>query len=67
MRRSCLSISLLNALLTTKRGMGNAPGVCASVPNSASLRILLLIIRKDAATFGLTGHNYFMIGEYKLC
>ena len=30
-----------------------------------SLDILLPVAQKDAATFGLIGQNYFMIGEYK--
>jgi len=66
MRRSCVSILLLSAVLTAKSpDWERARELYQSTEYRESLGMLLPILQKDAGTFGLIGQNYFMMGDYK--
>lgn len=72
MARACVSISLLGALLLFNVSLPAKPPdwerarqLYQSTEYRESLAVLLPIAHKDAATLGLIGQNYFMIGEYK--
>jgi tetratricopeptide (TPR) repeat protein len=66
MGRSCVWLLLFSALLTAKSpDCERAREAYQRTQYRESLGMLLPIAQKDAATFGLIGQNYFMIGEYK--
>src|SRR5579864_8160487 len=66
MFRSCVSILLFSAYLTAKSpDLDRARELYQCTEYRDSLSILSPIVQKDAATLGLIGQNYFMIGEYK--
>jgi Flp pilus assembly protein TadD len=66
MDRSCVSLLLFSAFLTAKSpDSERASELYQRTEYRESLGMLLPIAQKDAATFGLIGQNYFMIGEYK--
>src|ERR1700732_3215050 len=66
MGRSCVSILLFSAFLTaTSPDWRLARGLYQPTKYREALGILLPVVQKDAATFGLIGQNYFMIGDYK--
>jgi Flp pilus assembly protein TadD len=66
MGRSCVSILLFSAFLTAKSpDWERARELYQSTEYRESLGMLLPLGQKDAATFGLMGQNYFMIGDYK--
>jgi len=66
MGRGCVSILLFSAFLTAKSpDWERAHELYQGTEYRESLGTLLPIVQKDAATYGLIGQNYFMIGEYK--
>jgi Flp pilus assembly protein TadD len=66
MDRSCVWLLLFSAFLTAKSpDCERARELYQRTEYRESLGMLLPIAQKDAATFGLIGQNYFMIGEYK--
>jgi Flp pilus assembly protein TadD len=66
MGRSRVSILLFSAFLTAKSpDWERARELYQRTEYRESLGILLPVVQKDAATFGLIGQNYFMIGDYK--
>jgi tetratricopeptide (TPR) repeat protein len=66
MIRTCVSIFLFSAFLTAKSpDWDRARELYQCTEYRESLGVLLPIVQKDAATFGLIGQDYFMIGEYK--
>jgi tetratricopeptide (TPR) repeat protein len=66
MDRTCISLLLFSAFLTAQSpDRERARELYQRTEYRESLGMLLPIAHKDAATFGLIGQNYFMIGEYK--
>jgi Flp pilus assembly protein TadD len=66
MDRSCVWLLLFSTLLAAKSpDCEHARELYQRTEYRESLGILLPTAQKDAATFGLIGQNYFMIGEYK--
>ncbi len=64
--RSCVAISLFSALLTAKSpDWDRARELYQCTEYRESLGMLLPVVQKDAATLGLIGQNYFMLGDYK--
>lgn len=66
MVRIRVPILLFGVLLAARsQDWNRARELYQSTEYRASLDILVPIVHKDSAVFGLIGQNYFMIGQYK--